>query len=143
MADYSGLIVIAALGGAALLFGPKIMDAINQAMPTGGGDAGAGAQPAAGGDTSAPATATSTTNIIAPTPLGVGYPLIGYPGYPYGYAPYGGYPWAWPPVIGHFSAPRWFNNYPRFPGYGGYPYPRPHPGPRFLGPPVPAPGPHH
>ena len=78
---------------------------------------------------------------MAPTPLGAfPYPVpVGYP-YPVGYTPYGVWPYPFPPVIGHFSAPRWFNNWPR-PGPWGFPHP--HPGPRFLGPPVPAPGPHH
>lgn len=139
MGDMTGLVVVGALVIGGFLF----KDQIIAMLPQPGGDAGAGAGgAAAGGDAGAgaqqPAAPATNTTIIAPTPIGVGYPVLG--GYPYGYAPYGGYPWAWPPVIGHFSAPRWFNNYPRFP-YGGYPYPRP--GPRFLGPPVPAPFPHH
>ena len=157
MADYTGLIVIGALGVAAVMFGPQIMQTIQGA---GGSDdskdkdASQNTDPnATAQDPNASATATSTAgypgypgypNVLAPYPLTIPLvsPLFGF--YPFGRGPYPyrrGYPYRpgypgfvppWPylppfhPIVGHFQAPRWFNH-----------------GPRFLGPPVPAPGPHH
>ena len=115
----SDLIIIAAIGGGLLLFGKPLManiqKMIDQMSQVGaGGDAGAGAGDQTQQQAEQPAaTATSTTNIIAPTPLGA---------YPLGYIPYAGYPYGWPtwpqfpPVLGYFSEPRRFNNWPRFPG---------------------------
>lgn len=138
MADMTGIIVVGALVLGGFLFKDQIIAMLPQPAPE---TPAAGADASGGDQTQQQPTSTSTTNIYAPTPLGIGLPV-----YPLGYAPYGGYPWQFPPVIGHFSAPRWFNNWPRYP----YPYTRPGPwgGPRpphFLGPPVPAPmpGPHH
>jgi hypothetical protein len=142
MGDSTGLIVIGALAVGAFLFKDQIATMIQGIAPSGGGDAGGdqGAQQQQPAEQ--PATATSTTNIYAPTPLGA-YPYPVPVGYPIGYAPFGGWPYPYPPVIGHFSAPRWFNNWPRPGPWWGGGFPHPHPGPRFLGPPVPAPGPHH
>ena len=85
MAGSSDLIVLVAIGGAALFSGPQIMQQIQSMIPSGGG---AGLQiqvvqqaQIQRGSTS---TSTSTTNIIAPTPLGI---------YPLGYIPYAGYPY--------------------------------------------------
>ena len=99
MAGSSDLIVLVAIGGAALLFGPQIMSAIQGMIPSGGGGAGAETSGTTGTDTTgATSTSTSTTNIIAPTPLGA---------YPLGYIPYAGYPYGWPqfpPVLRILSA---------------------------------------
>lgn len=143
MAGTTDLLVLVAIGAAALMFGPQIMAQIENMAKQGGEGGGAGTEQQQQAAQQQPeATSTSSTTVIAPTPLTVGYPYI--QPYPIGFLPYGGYPWRWPPVLGHFSEPRRFNWAPWGPWRrpGPWPHPWPHRGPRFLGPPVPAPGPH-